>query len=1041
MKEQQIPVQRQTLRSVVATFFLCSLLAGGSIPAQALGMDAAPQQSQTRDITVNGTIRDNHGDILPGASVRVRGTQQGTTSDSDGNFYLRCPQGSELEISFIGYMPLRVKAQPKLSVTLNEDNQTLEDVVVVGYGTVKKRDLTGAVTSIKADQVVAAPTGNAMEALQGKVAGLDITKTSGKVGTGVDILLRGSRSIYGDNAPLFIIDGVQGGSMSDVNPSDIETIDVLKDASSTAIYGSAGANGVIIITTKRGKEGKARVNFDAYWGWGGEPNFQHGMIGDEFMTYQREAYKYSHGVSSVDDQTLFGNAAYYQAYQQGKWIDWVDQIKSNAAQQKYSLSVTGGTEKTKIFASAAYSKQDGILQNDNLNTYQMRLNVDQDINKWLSANFSSNISYNNLNNGNNRTFSDALTALPLGDPYDEESKINYRYNDGLTTPLGDFIENQYAENIRTTYLIATGALTWKPIEGLSAKSQLTGILKHSRNGKYRGDQANATHPSYSSTPFAESSNTNYWQFNWENVISYNKTIANDHNLGAQFITSYIVNEQEFARAYSNGVAMDSYQWHQLKAGDSKSYSEYKKWQKLSYAMRFNYSYKGRYLFTFSDRWDGVSWFAEGNKWDSFPAAAFGWRISDEPFMETLTEDWLDNLKLRVGWGITGNAGMLSTQNENGLSDGNAYATQSIPYYFSGTGMRDGQRVDVIQYNTYGSNTLGWEKSYNWNVGLDFGVLKNRISGSVEWFHTITRGLLYKQQMPITSGITMWGSPISSWQNLAKTKNYGVEFSLTTQNIVTHNFTWTTNLSTNWSRESIVSLPVESGYFLDNVNGKNLFEGESINSIYGYKYLGIWKTSEADEAAKYSSEPGFIKIETLDKDGDGGLHAVGADDRQVLGHSNPYWIIGLTNNFTYRGFDLGVHVMARLGQTISSGMVGRYTASDAVTTNQISGADYWTESNQDAYYPRPGSYTKQSAYYTSLAIVDGSFFKVKNITLGYTLPAELTRKAQIDKLRIYFTAYNPMIFCKSILQDTDPETGGSDNFPTYREYVFGINLTF
>lgn len=1041
MKEQQIPVQRQTLRSVVATFFLCSLLAGGSIPAQALGMDAAPQQSQTRDITVNGTIRDNHGDILPGASVRVRGTQQGTTSDSDGNFYLRCPQGSELEISFIGYMPLRVKAQPKLSVTLNEDNQTLEDVVVVGYGTVKKRDLTGAVTSIKADQVVAAPTGNAMEALQGKVAGLDITKTSGKVGTGVDILLRGSRSIYGDNAPLFIIDGVQGGSMSDVNPSDIETIDVLKDASSTAIYGSAGANGVIIITTKRGKEGKARVNFDAYWGWGGEPNFQHGMIGDEFMTYQREAYKYSHGVSSVDDQTLFGNAAYYQAYQQGKWIDWVDQIKSNAAQQKYSLSVTGGTEKTKIFASAAYSKQDGILQNDNLNTYQMRLNVDQDINKWLSANFSSNISYNNLNNGNNRTFSDALTALPLGDPYDEEGKINYRYNDGLTTPLGDFIENQYAENIRTTYLIATGALTWKPIEGLSAKSQLTGILKHSRNGKYRGDQANATHPSYSSTPFAESSNTNYWQFNWENVISYNKTIANDHNLGAQFITSYIVNEQEFARAYSNGVAMDSYQWHQLKAGDSKSYSEYKKWQKLSYAIRFNYSYKGRYLFTFSDRWDGVSWFAEGNKWDSFPAAAFGWRISDEPFMETLTEDWLDNLKLRVGWGITGNAGMLSTQNENGLSDGNAYATQSIPYYFSGTGMRDGQRVDVIQYNTYGSNTLGWEKSYNWNVGLDFGVLKNRISGSVEWFHTITRGLLYKQQMPITSGITMWGSPISSWQNLAKTKNYGVEFSLTTQNIVTHNFTWTTNLSTNWSRESIVSLPVESGYFLDNVNGKNLFEGESINSIYGYKYLGIWKTSEADEAAKYSSEPGFIKIETLDKDGDGGLHAVGADDRQVLGHSNPYWIIGLTNNFTYRGFDLGVHMMARLGQTISSGMVGRYTASDAITTNQISGADYWTESNQDAYYPRPGSFTKQSAYYTSLAIVDGSFFKVKNITLGYTLPAELTRKAQIDKLRIYFTAYNPMIFCKSILQDTDPETGGSDNFPTYREYVFGINLTF
>lgn len=1041
MKKNQTALFRSAARPMAVTALLCSFLAASPEPALAAGGLNVPQQSQSQEITVKGVVRDANGDVLPGANIKVRGTQNGTVTDMDGNFSLRCQQNAELEISFLGYMPARVKAQPKVAVTLNEDNQSLDDVVVVGYGTVKKRDLTGAVTSIKAADVVAAPTSNAMEALQGKVAGLDITKTSGQVGSGVSILLRGSRSIYGSNDPLFIIDGVQGGSYEDVNPSDIESIDVLKDASSTAIYGSAGANGVIIITTKRGKEGKARVNFDAYWGISGEPNFQHGMMRDEFMDYQREAYKYSHGVTSVDDQTLFGDVELYQAYQKGQWIDWVDLIESRASQQKYSVSVTGGTEKTKVFASGAFTDQQGLLENDNMKSYQMRLNVDQDINKWLKSNFITNINYSDRNAGDRHTFTDAISAFPLGVPYDEDGKINPKYVGSLTSPLGDFIENQYAENLRTTYLTATGSLTWEPVKGLSAKTQLTGILRHMRNGKYRGNLANATHPSYAATPFAESSNTNTWQFNWENVISYNKTIANDHNFGAQFITAYLVNEAEYARAYSNSVAMDAYQWHQLKGGDPKSYSEYKKFQKLSYAFRFNYSYKGKYLLNVSTRWDGVSWFAEGNKWDSFPAVALAWRLSDEEWMEPLTDSWLDNLKLRVGYGVTGNSGCLSTQNETGLSDGSPYATQSIPYYFSGTGMRDGQRADVIQYNTYGSSTLGWEKSYNWNVGLDFAVLKNRLSGSIEWFRTKTEGLLFKQQMPITSGITMWGSPISSWQNLADTKNYGIETSFTSQNIITRNFNWSTTLTTNWSKERILSLPVEADYFLDTVNGKNLFVGHPIQSFYSQKYAGIWGTDEAAEAAKYGCEPGLVKIETVEKNGDGGVHAYGADDRQVIGHSNPNWILGLTNNFTYRDFDLSLHVMGRLGQTIQSSMLGRYTASDKVTENQVSGVDYWTEQNQDAYYPRPGSRAKMTNSIGSLAFVDGSFVKIKNVTLGYTLPKELSQKAMIDRLRFYVTAYNPLIFCKSILQDTDPETNGSDSFPTYREFVFGLNVTF
>lgn len=1032
-------------RKTVVGKALKAMLIAGVAAWMPMGASAAENgakaevQAVSQASVVKGHVVDENGEPMLGVTVRQKSGKAAGITDVDGNFTINAAAGTSVELSYTGYKTITVSLRNGATYTMEPDAVGLEDLVVVGYGTVKKKDLTGAVASVKSDDITISPTPNAMEALQGKVAGLDITKPSGSAGSGVNILLRGSRSIYGDNAPLFIIDGVQGGSFDDLNPSDIESIDVLKDASSTAIYGSAGANGVIIITTKRGTEGKTRTTFDAYYGFSGKPNFQHGMTGDEWMTYQREAYKYIHGAAAVDDASLFGNSDYLQAYNAGEWIDWVDQIRQTATQQKYTMSVSGGTQKTKVFASAGYNRVTGIIPTDSKKQYQMRLNIDQDLNKWLTASFTSNLNFSDLNNGNNHTFTDALTALPLGKPYNENGEINYIYIPGQTTPLGDFIENQYAENVRSTYLSLNGSLTWKPFAGFSAKTSVSAILNHSRNGKFRGDQADATHPSYASTPFAESSNTNAWYTNWENIISYNKEIG-DHTFGAQAISSYIVNEQEYARAYSNGVAMDAYQWHQLKGGDPKSYSEYKKWQKLSYAVRFNYSYQGKYLFNFSNRWDGVSWFAKGKKWDSFPAVALGWRITEEKFMEG-SKSWLDNLKLRVGYGITGNAGMLSTQNEVGLSDGNAYATQSIPYFFSGTGMRDGQRVDVIQYNTYGSSSLGWEKSYNWNIGLDFAVLNSRLSGSIEWFSTRTHGLLYKQQMPITSGITMWGSPISSWQNLAKTENHGVEFTLNSQNIRTKDFTWSTTMTGAWSKEKIVSLPVESGIFLDNVNGKNLFTGKSINSLYDYRYLGIWSTAEAAEAQKYGSDAGLIKVATTEKDGDGGVHAYGSDDREVLGHTNPTWVLGLTNNFTYKGFDLSIHMMARLGQTIKSDMLGRYTGSGSITTNQLSGADYWTESNQDAYYPRPGGYDKCKNVIQALCYVDGSFFKIKNVTLGYTLPKNIVQKAFMERVRVYATMYNPLIVCKSILKDTDPETGGSDKFPTYKEFVFGVNVTF
>lgn len=964
------------------------------------GMDRESVLSVMQGKTIKGQILDETGESMIGVSVLVKGTTIGTVTDFDGNYTLEVPSGKNiLEISYIGYKTkeITIGNNSLINIKMEPDTQALDEVVVIGYGTVKKRDLTGAVASMKNEDVTVAPTSNVMEALQGKIAGMDIVKSSGQVGEDVSILLRGSRSIYGSNEPLFIIDGIPG-SYSQVNPSDIESVDVLKDASSTAIYGSAGANGVVIITTKRGKEGKATVNFDAYYGFSGSPNYKHGMVGDEWVNYQREAYKYKNGDYPSDMSALFGNQDYTDAYNAGKWIDWIDEASGNTATtQKYSLSVSGGSEKTKIFASTSYNREEGLLSNDNLNKYSLRLNIDQEIFSWAKMGFTSNLTYQDRNQGVKNTFTKGLSSFPLGDAYDQNGKINHEYITGQYSPLGDFIEDQYVNNTRSTYLNVSGYLELSPIKDFTFTSRINGTLSDSRQGQYWGDQCNANRPSYAGSPHAAITNKNAWNYTWENILSYNTTIAKDHNIGGSVITSWNKNQNDSSLAAASGQMVDRWSFWRLASGASQHVeSDFAQTQKMSFAVRFNYSYKGKYLFTFSNRWDGVSQFSAGHKWDSFPAGAIAWRISDEPFMN-VAKNWLNNLKLRVGYGITGNSGGVD-----------AYGTTTQAYVYTGNGLTlNGQNSSFTQYTgTYGSKDLGWEKSYNWNVGLDYGILNNRVDGSIEWFKTTTKGLLFKRTLPITSGLTGWGSPLSIWQNIAETSNQGVEVTINSHNIKTKDFSWNTTLSVTWSKEKIEKLP--DGDLIS----ENLFVGHSIKSIYGYKYTGIWGTNTPQDILEaYGVKPGFIQIETLEKDGDGGVHKYSTNDRQVLGHTNPDWIVGLNNTFTYKNFDLSVFAMARYGQTINSDLLGYYTAEQSVTTNQLAGADYWTENNQGAYYPAPGTGSEQSTVISALRVRDGSFIKVKNITLGYTFPVNISRKALMEKCRIYATAYNPFIYVK------------------------------
>ena len=1055
MKKSEKHYLRSGLTKATAAFGLSALLC---VPVCSFAADAqakaVPAQAVQQGHTVKGKIVDENGEPMIGVTVRVNGGKAATVTDLDGNFSLNARPGDMLEISYVGYKTANVRAKSSaMNIQMEADVTGLDDVVVIGYGTVKKRDLTGAVTTMKNEDITIAPTGNVMEALQGKVAGMDITKSSGQIGAGVNILLRGSRSIYGDNSPLFIIDGLPG-SMDDVNPNDIESVDVLKDASSTAIYGSAGANGVVIITTKRGQTGKVNINFDAYYGFSGSPEYKHGMTGQEWTDYFSEAYAYKNGQYPANISALLGgNQAYIDAYNNGQWIDWADEaMGGTATTQKYSLSVTGGTEKTKIYASVMYNRDQGLLENEVRDKYSMRLNLDQQLFKWAKMGVTSSINYSKHNRGENHTFTKSLTSFPLGQAYNEDGEINYEYIDNQYTPLGDYIENQYVNNTKMTYINATGYLELTPVKGLTLRTQLNTGISHQRRGLYWGAEANALRPTYAGTPAAQWNGIDNYNLNWENIISYNLTVARDHEFGITGVSSWQHNTTESITADAGGQDLDVWTfWRMMSGTEFRNESAYAQTKKMSYAVRFNYSYKGRYLFTFSNRWDGVSFFSKGNKWDSFPAGAIAWRISDEPFMES-TRSWLDNLKLRVGAGITGNSGITDNLGVSGLSAGNdehggvgmlgavgAYSTLTQAYKYPSAGISlNGQAVPFVQYlSPYGNASLGWEKSYNWNFGIDFSVLGGRIDGSLDYFTTVTRGLLFNRTMPVTSAATGWGSPLNSWENIAKTSNQGFEFTINSRNIVTKDFRWNTTLTGTWGREKIESLP--SG----DIIAENLFVGQPIKAIYDYKYAGIWGTNTPQSVLDaYGVKPGWVMIETNDKDGDGGVHPYSEDDRKILGHQNPNWILGLNNTFTYKGFDLTVYVMGRFGQTIYSDLMGQYTAKSDITQNQISGIDYWTEDNQGAYFPRPGTGDEQTTGITALRIYDGSFIKIKNITLGYTLPKSITRHALIEKCRFYFTAYNPWIFAMdSMLDGTDPEMGGSDVFPTYKQYVFGVNLTF
>lgn len=1084
-------VKAMLVAGFAATMLPQTLFAGEATAAN--HVQAVTQQAQ-----VKGTVVDEFDEPLIGVTVRVKGTQVATITDINGNFTVNASHGAQIELSYVGYITQVVKAAENLQVKMKPDAKVMDEVVVVGYGTVKRRDVLGAISQVKSEDIKQAPTMSAMEGLQGKIAGLDITRESGAAGTTPTILLRGNRSIDGNNAPLFVIDGISGGDINNINPNDIESIEVLKDASSTAIYGSAGANGVIIVTTKKGSKGKVQVDFNAYVGLNCMPAYPKTYQGKEWVDYLNTGYEAYYGKTVADmNPELAGDpeglldrlfneyglsSAAIQCYKDGKFINWKDEILQTGVQQNYNLSVRGGTDKLTSYMSAGFQNEKGMYRNDNYKQITFRTGSTYEVNKMVSMGVQLDVSYKDRDKRNSR-LSKTLNEVPLGEVYNEDGTLK-KHPTGLSSDyvniMADDIPFAYLNNSKSTRVSISPYIEIKPIKGLSFKSLFNAGVSTSRGGQWEGLDTYMKLTGSSQDKGVRTANKQHndsWSIQWQNIVNYGFKIKDIHDISVMGLVEYSQSTSEYSYLSNRGFDFDSYTWNALDAGKQAGVSSsYTQTKRLSYAGRVNYNLLGRYLFSATMRWDGSS--VLYNKWDSFPSVSAGWRISDESFMES-TRNWLDNLKIRVGYGITGNSNVP------------AYSSKTlIEAKGENLNLGGGSVTEYILKENVANYALGWEKSYNWNVGLDFGFFNGRIDGSLEWYTTDTKGVLYKRQLPTVFGLYNAKTPYKLMSNVARIKNTGVELTVNTRNIIKKNFTWSSTLSFSTNSEKLKNIDLGNGTSVDELISLGLFINNPVHTYYGYKKVGIWQKGQEDQAACFGLLPGQVHVDapgliwdpnytyegyvqdriskaytsvtrhgayyTVDAEGnktyyrqgtpkvnekgeteivDQNYYAIGAKDKQILGHKTPKFTIGFNNNFTFHNFDLAIQTVMRWGQMVNGDLLGY-----ANEKNQPESFDYWTPTNETNAFPLAKLGITNDAK-EAMRYVDGSFVKIKNITVGYSLPKTALKQLSMSKFRVYATINNPFIFAKDgMLKGLDPENTSSD-FPLFKTIVFGVNCSF
>ena len=871
-------------------------------------------EKQADDNKVTGSIKDMAGEPIIGANVTIKGQSIGTITDIDGRFIINAPANAILRITYIGYIPQEIKVENKreLKIILQEDTETLDEVVVVGYGVQKKSDVTGAMIRVNSDELNSRPAANAFEAMQGKAAGVDIVSNErpGEIGT---INVRGVRSLSASNTPLYVVDGIPLMSTSGIetlNPQDIESIDVLKDASATAIYGSRGANGVILVTTKQGKAGKMSLNYSGTMTIENLQDYSEMMNSAEYIEWRRWAYyykepnKYPRGdePDKDSDYLIFNGAKDPYAWRNiekgwagGSWnasavptTDWADMVTQTGVTHEHTLSASGGTDKVQGYASIGYLDNEGTVKGQSYTRYTAKVSLNLDPTKWFKMGLNVNGTFSEQQYGSSakavgQMISDrpsnlyaASTSLyPYAVPFDDEgNRIDYPGGDDKVKTIVN--EWNYSENERRMFR-AIGSLyaqlnlgeIFSPLKGLRYRFNFGPDFRSYRNGSF----ADANSVSREGTNRASLTNQSDFSWTLDNLIYYDKEIGK-HSLGVTLLQSATKYRYEESSMAALNIPLASAKWNALSKANISALddwgSDLVEKQLLSYMFRLNYDYNSRYLLTVSGRWDGASQLAKGNKWAFFPSAALGWRLDQEGFLQDVS--WLNQLKLRVGVGVTGNSAIDPYQTKGAV----------VPIYYpygdsSTSGFVASDPVATGGTVAMANKDLTWEKTTQYNIGVDYSVLNGRISGVLDFYTSRTTDLLMQMGIPSLNGYTQ------TYANVGETSNIGVDITLNTVNIRTRDFEWSTSLNVAWQKDKIEELANGKE---DDINN-NWFIGKSLGVIYGYESAGIWQEEDAAEMAEFNKKGHSFQVGMARPADQNGDHKIDPnDDRIVVGHTRP-----------------------------------------------------------------------------------------------------------------------------------------------------------
>lgn len=1011
------------------------------------------------NVTVKGTILDDKKQPMEGVSVQEKGTNNATRTLGNGSYQINVASSrSVLVFTYVGYdaQEVSVGSKSEISVSMVALESSLTDVVVIGYATVKKKDVTGAVAGINQKDIKSRPVTNALQAMQGKVAGVDISSNE-RPGTVGSINIRGVRSLTASNTPLFVVDGIplSSGGIEYINPNDIETIDVLKDASATAIFGSRGANGVVIVSTKQGKAGRIQLAFNSAVTFENIVDKAPAMTASEAIDFRRWAYYYSNpnvyprgdNPNINNDKTIFLATADPAAWENinkgwvnGKWdgsqvatTDWKGLISQRGITSDNTISVSGGTNKIKGYASFGYLNNKGTSIGQKFSRYSGKASVDIQATDWFSMGLNMNITNSVQEFGQSNAIIGSFVGSPGTSIYESARRL-YTYavpydatGARVLYPGGDVAfksvvdEWKYTQDQRKT-LRAFGSLYAQVdfgaighgLKGLKYRLNFGPDFSSYQNGLYIDGLSSAS----SGTSSASLQKGQTFSYTLDNLLYYDKVVGK-HSFGLtllQSATKFVADP--VSTITGTGIPFASQKWYALNSQTLPSAqltvnrnSELIERQLESYMARLNYSYNDRYLLTVSARRDGASQFAKGNKWSLFPSAAIAWRVSNENFMKSVS--WVNDLKLRLGGGVTGNSAVDAYTTQGGIS--------SLFYPFV-TAITAGSLPSTVLPNP----DLGWEKTTQYNLGIDFSLFKRRIAAVIDIYKSETKDLLMNRGIPSVTGF------LTTFQNIGQTANRGIDININTVNIQAKEFQWTTTFTASWQKEKIVSL---ANGKQDDINN-TWFIGKPIGVIYGIKANGLWHVSDSVEMKKFNANlPANApftagNVRPVDQNGDYKIDQ--NNDRVVLGSTRPTWILGMTNGFTYRQFELSVFLYGRLNYWYNTGgeaMVAR------ASTRSLS---YYTENNTNSEYQKPIYSTGTGDLYSaSLGYQKASFIKVRNISGSYNVDSKILKKINMSSLRVYAQLANPgMLFSKIKFLDLDLAS-----FNYNRGITLGINATF